>query len=59
MKDTLSPKNIQINQDEENDNSLLKINISIMTEFDKENFVFYVTKNNEKSVLKDSKKKWR
>jgi len=44
LKDNLSPKNIQIEQKENN----LKITILIKTEFDCENFSFYVLKNNNK-----------
>ena len=57
LKDTLSPKNIQINQEKDNDDSLLKISISIMTEFDKENFIFNVIKNNDKQIKKEIEKK--
>ena len=56
IKETLSPKNIEINQENINNDSALKINISIMTEFDKENFVFFVSKNVNKPMIKVTEK---
>ena len=49
LKEAILPKNIQI--EKEKDNSLLKITISIKTEFDKENFIFYASKVNNQQII--------
>ena len=52
LKDNLSAKNIKIEQEGNN----LKVNIKVKTEFDYENFSFYLSKNNNK-INKENKSK--
>ena len=57
LKDNLSSKNIQIKQENENDDSLLNFIFSIRTEFDKENFIFFVKSKNDKPIINNLENK--